>query len=91
MMGDHEISDLENLLNYKYYIDPDLNQLKILLDKILEEGDDEIDYEKMDIPELFDLLIQKPENMSNKEYDKYLKNNKGYILLKKYYSGRTKP
>ena len=91
MMGDHEISDLENLLNYKYYIDSDLNQLKILLDKILEEGDDEIDYEKMDIPELFDLLIQKPENMSKKEYDKYLKNNKGYILLKKYYSGRTKP
>ena len=100
------IIDIESLLNFKYYVESDLNDLRNLLDKILRKKkkksisdgnqlkellDDDTDYEKMDVSELFELLANKPENMTQEEYDKFLKSHKGYKELRKFYNGRVKP
>ena len=100
------INDIESLLNFKYYIESNLNELRNLLDKILPKKkeksksdgnklkellDDDTDYEKMDVSELFELLANKPENMTQEEYDKFLKSHKGYKELRKFYNGRVKP
>ena len=102
------INDIESLLNFKYYVASDLNDLRNLLDKILpkkkkksksngnklkelNDDEDDIDYEKMDVSELFELLAKKPENMTQAEYDKYLRSHKGYKELRKFYNGRVKP
>ena len=46
----------------------------------------------MNISELYELFYQKPDNMTDAEYSKYLKNNKGYQKLLKIYTGtRLKP
>ena len=89
------ISDIESLLDFTLYIKSDLNGVKTLLNKILFNSkgkkDDDIDYEKMNVDELFNLLSQKPEDISEEEYNKYLKKHKGYKALLKLYSGRKKP
>ena len=106
IMSYDNIIDIESLLNFEYYVKSDLNELKNLLDKILPKKkkksksdgnklkellDDDTDYEKMDVSELFELLAKKPENITQKEYDKFLKNHKGYKELRKFYNGRVKP
>ena len=107
MMLYKNISDIESLLDFNQYITSDLNGVKTLLNKILFKKnkksnlkgkkqkelleDDDIDYEKMNVDELFNLLSKKPENMSDEEYNKYLKNHRGYKALLKLYSGRKKP
>lgn len=57
-----------------------------------DNENDEYDYDKMNISELYELFYQKPDNMTDEEYSNYLKNNKGYQkLLKIYTRTRTKP
>ena len=103
----NNISDIKSLLDFTHYINSDLNSVKNLLNKILFKknkksnlsgkkqkellGDDDIDYEKMNVDELFYLLSKKPEDMSDKEYDEYLQNHRGYKALLKLYNGRKKP
>ena len=60
--------------------------------KDVDDENDEYDYDKMNISELYELFYQKPDNMTDVEYSKYLKNNKGYQKLLKIYTGtRFKP
>ena len=60
--------------------------------KDVGDENDEYDYDKMNISELYELFYQKPDNMTDAEYSKYLKNNKGYQKLLKIYTGtRLKP
>ena len=55
-------------------------------------NDNEYDYSKMNIAQLFEMFSQKPENMTDIEYHAYLKNNEGYRkLLNIYYQTRFKP
>ena len=106
IMYNDNIIDIGSLLNFKYYVKSDLTDLRNLLDKILHKKkkksksdenklkellDDDIDYEKMDVSELWELLSKKPENMTQEEYDKFLISHKGYKELRKFYNGRVKP
>ena len=55
-------------------------------------NDNEYDYSKMNIAQLFGMFSQKPDNMTDAEYNEYLKNNEGYRkLLNIYYQTRFKP
>ena len=88
-------SDFEKLKKILDNILPN-NSNKIFKSKkkkkeLLEDDDIDIDYEYMDAAEIFDLVNNKPNDMSDEEYYQFLKKNGAYNYLIKIYGGKTKP
>ena len=107
LMESKNISDINSLLDYRFYILSDFSEIKqrlnnisikkknkknLSLKKPKEEDDDNIDdFEQMKVSELYDLYADKAKNLSNKEFLKFVKKSKGYSILRKIYRGKTKP